>query len=193
MFVRYRTVVSRETAAVALGRRRRTSPRRGTHGEKGAALVEFALVVPLMMIIVFGITSYGFLFNQFLSVTEATNIGGQQLARSRGTYSDPCAQVATDVLAASPYLKSANTAFSFTFGSGGTAQTFAAGTSPTCTSEFAVLNAVNPASGTVYPVTLQVTYSCVGAISFNFGKLYMFNPLPAASCKLSSQITEILQ
>jgi len=190
MFLGYREAAARDACVSASARGRRLPPRQRTDGERGAALVEFALVVPIMMILVFAMASFGFLLNQDLALTEATNIGGKQLSIAPSYTTDPCASVSSAVLAASPYLKSSNTAFSFTF-NGGTPLTFAAGTSPTCASEATVLAAVT--TGTVYPMTLKVTYTCAGVISFSFGSLYKFNPLPASSCSLSSQITEILQ
>jgi Flp pilus assembly protein TadG len=190
MFVGYREAASRDTCAAVPARVRRRSQRQRRDGERGAALVEFALVVPIMMILVFAMASFGFLLNQDLALTEATNIGGKQFSITPSYSTDPCASVSSAVLAASPYLNSSNTGFSFTF-NGGAPLTFAAGTSPTCASEAAVLAAVT--TGTVYPLTLKVTYSCAGVISFSFGSLYKFNPLPASSCSLSSQITEILQ
>ena len=47
--------------------------RRGVHGERGAAAVEFALIVPLLLVLVFGIISYGFMlsFRQGLSQAAA--------------------------------------------------------------------------------------------------------------------------
>ena len=39
--------------------------------EKGAAAVEFALVIPLLLFLVFAIVDFGYVFNQQLAVTSA--------------------------------------------------------------------------------------------------------------------------
>jgi len=43
--------------------------------EHGAAAVEMALVLPVLLVIVFGIIDFGFLFNAQISLTQATREG----------------------------------------------------------------------------------------------------------------------
>jgi Flp pilus assembly protein TadG len=43
--------------------------------ERGAAAVEFALVMPLLFLLVFGIIEFGFIFNKELSVTHSAREG----------------------------------------------------------------------------------------------------------------------
>jgi Flp pilus assembly protein TadG len=43
--------------------------------ERGAAAVEFALVMPLLFLLVFGIIEFGFIFQKELSVTHAAREG----------------------------------------------------------------------------------------------------------------------
>jgi hypothetical protein len=45
--------------------------------EDGAALVEFAIVLPLLLIIVFGIISFGLIFNDKLSLTDGAREAGR--------------------------------------------------------------------------------------------------------------------
>lgn len=45
--------------------------------EHGAAAVEFALVVPLLLLLLFGMISTGFVFNDHLSVTNAVREGAR--------------------------------------------------------------------------------------------------------------------
>lgn len=45
--------------------------------EDGAALVEFAIILPLLLIIVFGIISFGLIFNDKLSLTDGAREAGR--------------------------------------------------------------------------------------------------------------------
>jgi Flp pilus assembly pilin Flp len=49
--------------------------RRGEDGERGAAAVEFALVLPVLVLLIFGIVEFGFAFRDTLSVASATRSG----------------------------------------------------------------------------------------------------------------------
>jgi hypothetical protein len=46
--------------------------------DRGAAAVEFALVVPVLLMILFGIIDYGLLFNNSLSVKQGVREGARQ-------------------------------------------------------------------------------------------------------------------
>jgi TadE-like protein len=48
--------------------------------ERGLALVEFALVVPFLLILLTGIIDFGFLFNDIISVRQGARDGGRQAA-----------------------------------------------------------------------------------------------------------------
>jgi Flp pilus assembly protein TadG len=48
---------------------------RRIHAEDGAAAVEFALVLPVLILLVFGIVEFGLVFNRWLSVTHAAREG----------------------------------------------------------------------------------------------------------------------
>lgn len=51
--------------------------------EKGQAMVEFALVIPALLLVVFGIIQFGILFNNYLTLTDAVRVGARQAAVSR--------------------------------------------------------------------------------------------------------------
>jgi len=55
--------------------------------ERGAALVEFALAVPLLLVVIAGIVDFGFLFQRYEVVTNAAREGAR-MATLPG-YSDP--------------------------------------------------------------------------------------------------------
>lgn len=67
--------------------------RRGAVGrlrqEDGQALVEFAIVVPLLLMLVTGIIQFGLVFNKYITLTDAARNGAQTLAIGRGL-SNPC-------------------------------------------------------------------------------------------------------
>src|SRR5205085_10982435 len=51
-------------------------------------MVEFALVLPLLAMLLFGIIQFGIVFNNYLDLTDATRAGARKAAVSRNT-SDP--------------------------------------------------------------------------------------------------------
>lgn len=187
MFLGYREAASRDACAGASARGRRLSPRQRTDGERGAALVEFALVVPLFFVLIFGMCSFGFMLTHYLELTEAVNIGGEQLAISRGNTLDPCALAFSAVSNVSS-LNSSSMTFTLTLNgiaygpyTGGSSKVTCSSTS---TSTGAPANLIQGD-----PIVLLVSYPC-SVISFKNG-LVNFNPVP--TCNLQAQITEISQ
>lgn len=57
--------------------------RRHIASEKGQTLVEFALVVPLLLVILFGIIQFGGVYNDYVALTDATRVGARKAAVSR--------------------------------------------------------------------------------------------------------------
>ena len=57
--------------------------RRKFKAQEGQTLVEFALVVPLLLLIVFGIIQFGVAFNDYLSLTDGVRAGARKAAVSR--------------------------------------------------------------------------------------------------------------
>ena len=51
-------------------------------------MVEFALVLPVLLLLVFGIIQFGILFNHYVTLTDAVRAGARQAAVSR-TLPDP--------------------------------------------------------------------------------------------------------
>lgn len=184
-----RTIAPRDARATAPGKGRLGVTRVGSDGERGSSIVELALVMPIFLVMVMGLYSYGLLFTEYISLTEAVNIGGEQFAIQRNQGGDVCATVASAVVAASPFLKASNMAYTFTVN--GAATSFTEGQTPTCSSMATTL--AGETAGVVIPVKLSATYYCTGVTAIKFGTMANFNPLPTASCTLTAQITEILQ
>jgi hypothetical protein len=58
-----------------MGVRRDGSRRHAHDSEQGAAAVEMALILPLLLTLVFGIIEFGFVFNAQISLTQAVREG----------------------------------------------------------------------------------------------------------------------
>lgn len=140
-------------------------------GNEGNAIVEIALVLPLLMIVMTGIISFSIAFGNQLLLTQAVGTGAQRLQVIRPTTSDPCADTFTAIKNAAPTLTSANIKLTITI-NGGTPQT-----GNTCVGAVASLVAAQN-----LPVTVAATYPC--NLSF-YGK--SFSP---TSCLLTAQATE---
>ena len=54
----------------------------------GQTMVEFALVLPLLAVLLFGVIQFGIVFNHYLDLTDAVRAGARKAAVSRQT-SDP--------------------------------------------------------------------------------------------------------
>jgi Flp pilus assembly protein TadG len=64
------------------------SRRRRIHDERGQTMVEFALVLPVLCIVLFSIIQFGILYNDYLTVTDAARVGARKAATSRNA-ADP--------------------------------------------------------------------------------------------------------
>jgi Flp pilus assembly protein TadG len=65
----------------------KTPPKR-LRDSDGQTLVEFALVLPLLAVLLFGVIQFGIVFNHYLDLTDAVRAGARKTAVSRQT-SDP--------------------------------------------------------------------------------------------------------
>ncbi len=144
--------------------------------EGGQSLVEFALTLPVLLLVITGLMSFGVAVNNYVQLTEATNVGARQLAISRGNTTDPCSTASSATIAAAPLLKQASLTFKFTLN--GTAYT---GTS--CSSSSTSTGAAgNLSQGST--ATMLVTYPC---------NLKVYGATLVSSCVLTSQTAEMVQ
>jgi len=62
--------------------------------DRGQTMVEFALVVPILCVVLFGILQFGALYNDYVTLTDATRVGARTAATSRHL-ADPAGAAAT--------------------------------------------------------------------------------------------------
>jgi Flp pilus assembly protein TadG len=63
--------------------------------DNGQTLVEFALVLPLLVLLVFGLLQFGVAFHNYLGITDATRVAARAAAVKR-TH-DPCGAARTAI------------------------------------------------------------------------------------------------
>jgi len=51
--------------------------------EKGQSMAEFAIVLPILVVILFGVIQFGILFNNYVTLTDAVRAGARTAAVSR--------------------------------------------------------------------------------------------------------------
>lgn len=119
----------------------------------GQALIEFALISPLILMLGIGIAVFGIGLNQDLVLTNATQIAAQQLAISRGQTTDPCATIESNFVNAAPNLTAANLTFTLTL-NGTTSGPTTGASSFTCQSQASnMVEGVNESVTVSYPFT----------------------------------------
>jgi Flp pilus assembly protein TadG len=145
-------------------------------GEQGSSLIEFALVLPVMLMVMMGIATFGIALNNYTSLTNATSVAARQVALSRGQTTDPCSLASTSVYNAAPLLTKSD--YTFALSLNGTKYS---GTS--CSSASTTSGAAgNMTEGS--SAILTVTYPCSLVV---YGKNY------APSCTLTTQTAELVQ
>jgi Flp pilus assembly protein TadG len=144
-------------------------------GEQGQSLVEFALIVPILLLLTTGIFVFGLAMNNYMQLTNAVSTGARTVAINAGITTDPCATAATAIETAAPGLSASGLTFSISFI--GTSATVNA-TGATCTADAASLTSGSTVTVTAtYPLNLSV-----------YGKV--FN---ASHAVLTASSTELVQ
>lgn len=75
--------------------------------ERGSSLVEFAVILPVLALLVLAIGRFGITFNNFIALTDAVRAGARQLATGRGV-TNPCQNAQNRVYSAAPTLSQAS-------------------------------------------------------------------------------------
>lgn len=88
-----------------------------TRNQRGNALVEISLVLPIMMMLVTGMAAVGLAINQYSVLTNCAQIAAAQLSVSRGQVpsNDPCSLIVTAVTTAQQGLPVASLGYSLAF------------------------------------------------------------------------------
>lgn len=144
--------------------------------DAGQSMVEFALCLPVMLLVVTAVYAFGVTLHHYLVLSDAVSVGTRYLAISRGQTTDPCSTLSTAVFAAAPNLTPANITFSYQLNNVAYSGTSCSSTSTTTGSSG------NLVQGSTVQVT--ATYPCSLAV---YGKNY------APTCNLSTTTTELVQ
>jgi len=84
--------------------------------DEGMAMVEFALVLPVLLAVLTGILQFGLMFNKYISLTDAARAGARQIALSRGqTGTNPCTAEETTLENNEPTLNLTSASFNVSF------------------------------------------------------------------------------
>jgi Flp pilus assembly protein TadG len=154
-----------------------------TRGEQGEALAEFAVALPLLMMVLLGVIFFGITMTNYLMLTNATALGAEGLATINVQPSqDPCTYTAQQVYNAAPRLTQAN--LNFTIAINGTT-VYGPGNAPSCQSSEGSYTGSNPGPQLVAgePSSVTVTYPCSLNVAF----------IKLPNCKLTAQVTEVIQ
>jgi Flp pilus assembly protein TadG len=154
--------------------------------EDGNALVEFALVAPIMLMIMMGIVVIGSTMSNYVQLIEATSSAARGVAVARSNTLDPCNSFSSAVIQGAPLLNSSNMAFTLVLASssGSTLGTYGPTTgSLTCSSSSYTSGAPSylQQGGSA---SVTVTYPCNLTI---YGRNYW------SGCTLQAQTTEMIQ
>src|SRR5271155_3174527 len=155
----------------------------GCESERGQALLEFAFLLPVLMLVLLGMIVFGIAMNNYLELSNGAAAGAQAISISRGQTVDPCGTAAPPFHGAAPNLATANLSFTFTITppTGSTDTGYPAttmGYPPSCT---------GAAGHMLQGATVQVavTYPC------NL-KVFGINYAPGG-CTMTAQTAEAIQ
>jgi Flp pilus assembly protein TadG len=137
----------------------------GRRGEEGAALLEFAITLPLLMTVLTGTASFSLALYILQQIGNATSTAAQLLGAEQGLITDPCATVVSSVTKSLPSLTAASITYTVTItNASGVATTFGptTGSSFTCTSGAGDMAPNEPVS-----VTVSYAYSWLPILNFS--------------------------
>ena len=145
--------------------------------ESGAVAVEFAMVLPVIALLLFGVIQLSLALNTYIQLANAAAAGARQISISRGI-TTPYGSTITAIDNAASNLTASKMTITITVNNGTTNGSCTTDTGSECQKLF-------PAASTIgiAPSSVTITYPC----SLTFLKISI------PSCTLSSSATEIIQ
>jgi Flp pilus assembly protein TadG len=135
--------------------------RRSRQGEEGAAAVEMAIVLPLLLLTIFGLVDFGRVMQQQIQLTEAVREAAR-VGALNGTTADMQAQVTSTVGAGVPLTYSAVAACTASSGSGTNATMTVSRTFVPATPLFSVMALFGTTGNTTITLSATGLQACLG-------------------------------
>lgn len=133
-------------------------------------MVEMAIMLPVFMMIMTGIFSFGIAFSNQLTLTQAVGAGGQYLQQISATTTDPCQDTFNAIKGAAQSLDPTKITVTVTLNGNTPSQT-----GNTCPGAQSYIQTAG------VPVTVLATYPCKISV-------YGFSVSP--NCQLTANVTE---
>ncbi|MFY9640884.1 MAG: TadE/TadG family type IV pilus assembly protein [Rhodomicrobium sp.] len=149
--------------------------RRGFRACGGNAAIEFAIVAPVLFVMLLGMIQFAIIFNNITVLTNATSAGALLFSEGR-SFTSPYSSAVTAVKSAAGSLTTAN--LTITTSVNGAA----------CATDAACLTAFGQGG---VPATVTVTYPC--PLVFSAGTLKWLGISTSQVCPLSSTMTAVVQ
>jgi Flp pilus assembly protein TadG len=138
------------------------------NNRKGIAALEFALIAPVLLLMIFGMATFGIALNNYLTLTDAVRAGSRTLAASRAS-ATPYGSTTNAIILAAPTLTASTLTVGITLTINGTV----------CNSDTTCGNLLSASAGS--PASVSASYPCnLAVMGFNF----------APTCTLTSMTTE---
>jgi len=151
-------------------------------GQEGGSLVEFAVALPLLMVVLTGAASFTLAFYSLQQLGNATASAVELIAAQQGVTTDPCNLAMTTVQSTLPGWTAANLSYTLTITDSANnaiaypSSSYGGSTAYSCT---AAGSSGADAEYPDTPVVLQVNYNYTWIPVFHFGSFLKFAPSSA--------------